>query len=228
MNSQNGFLLSYIKYGENDAVLHCFTEGDGFQSYFLKGIYTKKNKKKALLLPLSKLNFSLNPLKGNGIQTISKFEMVKSNDIYTDIRCNSVVFFVSDFLNQNLRHENKNQTIFFCLEEFIDELQNRNYQSHLIFLIKILKIQGVAPLINDRQYLDPETGTFTSEIMHQMFTEEISSVWKNVLTAEDPYRMRIPSRLRKDFLDSILVYYHYHITEFKIPASLEVIQQIFE
>lgn len=228
MNSQNGFLLSYIKYGENDAVLHCFTEEDGFQSYFLKGIYTKKNKKKALLLPLSKLNFSLNPLKGNGIQTISKFEMVKSNDIYTDIRCNSVVFFVSDFLNQNLRHENKNHTIFFCLEEFIDELQNRNYQSHLIFLIKILKIQGVAPLINDRQYLDPETGTFTSEVMHQMFTEEISSVWKNVLTAEDPYRMRIPSRLRKDFLDSILVYYHYHITEFKIPASLEVIQQIFE
>jgi DNA repair protein RecO (recombination protein O) len=228
MNSQNGFLLSYIKYGENDAVLHCFTEEDGFQSYFLKGIYTKKNKKKALLLPLSKLNFSLNPLKGNGIQTISKFEMVKSNDIYTDIRCNTVVFFISDFLNRNLRHENKNHTIFFCLEEFIDELQNRNYQSHLVFLIKILKIQGVAPLINDSRYLDPETGTFTSEVMHQMFTEEISAVWKSILTASDPYRMRIPSKFRKDFLDSVLVYYHYHITEFKIPASLEVIQQIFE
>jgi DNA repair protein RecO (recombination protein O) len=228
MNSQNGFLLSYIKYGENDAVLHCFTEEDGFQSYFLKGIYTKKNKKKALLLPLSKLNFSLNPLKGNGIQTISKFEMVKSNDIYTDIRCNTVVFFISDFLNQNLRHENKNHTIFFCLEEFIDELQDGNYQSHLVFLIKILKIQGVAPLVNDSRYLDPETGTFTSEVMHQMFTEEISAVWKNILTATDPYRMKIPAGFRKDFLDSVLVYYHYHITEFKIPASLEVIQQIFE
>ncbi|WP_294302811.1 DNA repair protein RecO [uncultured Chryseobacterium sp.] len=228
MNSQNGFLLSYIKYGENDAVLHCFTEEDGFQSYFLKGIYTKKNKKKALLLPLSKLSFSLNPLKGNGIQTISKFEMVKSNDIYMDIRCNTVVFFISDFLNQNLRHENKNHTIFFCLEEFIDELQNRNYQSHLIFLMKILKIQGVAPLMNENKYLDPETGTFTSESMHQLFTGEISAVWKSILTAENPYRVRIPSGQRKDFLDSLLVYYHYHITEFKIPASLEVIQQIFE
>ena len=228
MNSQNGFLLSYIKYGENDAVLHCFTEEDGFQSYFLKGIYTKKNKKKALLLPLSKLSFSLNPLKGNGIQTISKFEMVKSNDIYMDIRCNTVVFFISDFLNQNLRHENKNHTIFFCLEEFIDELQNRNYQSHLIFLVKILKIQGVAPLIGSGIYLDPETGTFTSESMHQLFTAEISEVWKSILTAETPYHTRIPSRLRKEFLDSILVYYHYHITEFKSPKSLEGIQQIFE
>ncbi|GAA4159279.1 hypothetical protein GCM10022217_21700 [Chryseobacterium ginsenosidimutans] len=228
MNSQNGFLLSYIKYGENDAVLHCFTEEDGFQSYFLKGIYAKRNKKKALLLPLSKLNFSLNPLKGNGIQTISRFEMVKSNDIYSDIRCNSVVFFVSDFLNQNLRHENKNHNIFFCLEEFIDELENQNYQSHLIFLIKILKIQGVAPLINEGNYLDPETGTFSPHLTHQIFTEEISTLWKAILSIENPYLIKVHSTFRKDFLDSLLVYYHYHITDFKIPASLEVIQQIFE
>ncbi|WP_346984249.1 DNA repair protein RecO [Chryseobacterium sp. POE27] len=228
MNSQNGFLLSYIKYGENDAVLHCFTEEEGFQSYFLKGLYTKKNKKKGLLLPLSKLNFSLLPLKGNGIQTISKFEMVKSNDIYTDIRCNTVVFFISDFLNQNLKHENKNQHIFFCLEEFIDQLESQNYQSHLIFLIKVLKIQGVAPLLNDRKFLDPETGTFSLEIMHQIFTEEISAIWQAALSSNNPYQIRIPSAFRKDFLDSILVYYHYHVTDFRIPASLEVIQQIFE
>ncbi|AZA53493.1 DNA repair protein RecO [Chryseobacterium sp. G0201] len=228
MNSQNGFLLSYIKYGENDAVLHCFTEDDGFQTYFLKGIYAKRNKKKALLLPLSKLNFSLNPLKGNGIQTISKFELAKSNDIYTDIRCNSVVFFVSDFLNQNLRHENKNHNIFFCLDEFIDELENQNYQSHLIFLIKILKIQGVAPLLGDGKYLDPETGTFSLISTHQLFTEEISSMWKNIISSANPYQIKINSSLRKDFLDSVLVYYHYHITDFRTPTSLEVIQQIFE
>ncbi|MEI7487245.1 MAG: recombination protein O N-terminal domain-containing protein, partial [Chryseobacterium sp.] len=211
-----------------DAVLHCFTEDDGFQTYFLKGIYAKRNKKKALLLPLSKLNFSLNPLKGNGIQTISKFELAKSNDIYTDIRCNSVVFFVSDFLNQNLRHENKNHTIFFCLDEFIDELENQNYQSHLIFLIKILKIQGVAPLLGDGKYLDPETGTFSLISTHQLFTEEISSMWKNIISSADPYQIKINSSLRKDFLDSVLVYYHYHITDFRTPTSLEVIQQIFE
>ena len=83
MTSQDGFLLSYIKYGENDVVLHCFTEEDGFQTYFLKGIYSKKNKKKAFLLPLNKLNFSVNAGKSNGIQTVSKFEMVnKSKIIY--------------------------------------------------------------------------------------------------------------------------------------------------
>lgn len=228
MNSQKGFLLSYIKYGENDAVLHCFTEEEGFQSYFLKGVYSQKNKKKALLLPLNQLNFSINSARGNGIPSVSRFELVRNNDIYTDIRANTVVFFISDLLNQILRHENKNPGIFLSIDEFIEELTKNNYQSHLIFLIRILKIQGVAPLINDGNYLDPETGTFSQTLTHQLFDEEISGIWKNILASERPYQVKIHPPVRKSFLDSLLVYYHYHITDFRIPNSLEVIQQIFE
>ncbi|MDH6252607.1 DNA repair protein RecO (recombination protein O) [Chryseobacterium sp. H1D6B] len=228
MNSQNGFLLSYIKYGENDAVLHCFTEEDGFQTYFLKGIYTKKNKKKALLRPLSQLSFSINLGRGNGIQSVSKFELVKNNDMYTDIKSNTVIFFISDFLNQILRHENKHPGIFFCIDEFIDELAQQNYQSHLIFLVKILKIQGVAPLVGEGMYLDPETGTFFPSLTHHLFNHETSLLWKSIVSSQNPYQIKINPSLRKQFLDSLLVYYHYHITDFKTPASLEVIQQIFE
>ncbi|RKS95983.1 DNA repair protein RecO [Chryseobacterium defluvii] len=228
MNSQKGFLLSLIKYGENDAVLHCFTEEDGFQSYFLKGVYSKRNKKKALLLPLNQLNFSINSAKGNSIASVSGFELVRNNDIYTDIRANTVVFFISDLLNQILRHENKNTRIFVSINEFIDELIQNNYQSHLIFLVKILNIQGVAPLINEGKYLDPETGIFSQNLTHQLFTEEISGLWKSIISAEYPYQIKIHPQIRKNFLDSLLVYYHYHITDFRIPNSLEVIQQIFE
>lgn len=228
MNSQNGFLLSFIKYGENDAVLHCFTEEEGFQSYFLKGIYSKKNKKKALLQPLNQLNFSITPLRGNGIPTVSKFELVKNNDIYTDIKANTVIFFISDFLSQILKYENKNTQIYFEIDEFINELTNRNYQAHLLFLLAVLKIQGVAPLLGDGNFLDPETGTFSSVSTHQLFSEDISILWKTALSTPDFYTTKIHSSLRKDFLDSLLVYYHYHITDFKTPASLEVIQQIFE
>ncbi len=228
MNSQNGFLISYLKYGENDAVLHCFTEEDGFQTYFLKGIYAKRNKKKALLLPLNQLSFSLNPIKGNGIQTVSKFELVKNNDIYTDIKVNTIIFFISDFLNHILRNESKNLSICWGIEEFISQLSQKNYQAHLVFLIKILKIQGVSPLISDKDFLDPETGTFSSVINHQLFDNTISLIWKSILLSENPYDIKIHSSFRKEFLDSILIYYHYHITDFKTPTSLEVIQEIFE
>ncbi|MDR6528182.1 DNA repair protein RecO [Chryseobacterium rhizosphaerae] len=228
MNSQNGFLLSFIKYGENDAVLHCFTEEEGFQTYFLKGVYSKRNKKKALLQPLSKLSFSINPIRGNGIASVSKFELVKNNDIYNDIKVNTIIFFISDFLSQILKFENKNLNIFFSIDEFIDQLINKNYQSHLLFLLAVLKIQGVAPLIGEGRFLDPETGTFSASSTHHIFSEEISLLWRTALTAENFYTTKIHSSVRKDFLDSLLVYYHYHITDFKTPASLEIIQQIFE
>lgn len=225
---QSGFLLSYIKYGENDAVLHCFTEEDGFQTYFLKGIYSKKNKKKAFLLPLNKLNFSVSAGKSSGIQTVSRFEIIEVNDVYTDVKANTVIFFIADFLNQILRNENKNQIIFHTIDEFILELSRQNYRSHLILLIKILKIQGVAPLLGEGNYLDPETGTFSNVGTHHFFDSENSLLWKLILSAEDPYEIKIPQVLRKKFLDSLLIYYHYHITDFKTPNSLEIIQQIFE
>jgi len=228
MTSQNGFLLSFIKYGENDAVLHCFTEEDGFQTYFLKGIYSKKNKKKAFLLPLNKLNFSINTGRNTGIQTVSKFEMTEVSDIYTDIKANTVIFFIADFLNQILRNEHKNPLLFSAVDEFIHQLGQQNYRSHLIFLIKILKIQGVAPLLGNENYLDPETGTFSAIGTHHFFDSENSMLWKLILSTQNPYEIKIPQALRKNFLDSILVYYHYHITDFKTPNSLEIIQQIFE
>jgi len=228
MISQNGFLLSYIKYGENDAVLHCFTEEDGFQTYFLKGIYSKKNKKKAFLLPLNKLHFSVNAGKSSGIQTVSKFEITEVNDVYTDIKANTVIFFIADFLNQILRNENKNQIIFHTIDEFIFELSRQNYRSHFILLVKILKIQGVAPLLDEGNYLDPETGTFSNLGTHHLFDSENSLLWKLILSSQDPYEIKIPQAMRKTFLDSLLVYYHYHITDFKTPNSLEIIQQIFE
>ena len=78
-----GILLSYIKYGDNDAILHCFTENAGFQSFFMRGIYSPKNKKKAYLTPMTELYFTISDFhKKYNIQTISKIEKVKTLENY--------------------------------------------------------------------------------------------------------------------------------------------------
>jgi len=154
--------------------------------------------------------------------------MTEIRDIYTDIKANTVIVFIADFLNQILRNEHRNPSISHAIDEFIDELNRRNYRSHLIFLIKFLKIQGFAPLLSEGNYLDPETGTFSPSGTHHLFDSENSLLWKTILSAQNPYEIKIPSALRKNFLDSLLVYYHYHISDFKTPNSLEIIQQIFE
>ena len=228
MTSQNAFLLSFLKYGENDAILHCFTEEEGFQSYFLRGIYTQKNKKRAFLLPLNHLFFSVRTAKSGSMQTISRFETLSVQDFYSDIKINTVVFFVADFLHQILKDENKNLAIFQNIEEFSEQLNQKNYRAHLIFLIKILMLNGVAPLPGEGDFLDPETGTFKSTETHHLFNSEISGLWKAVVSEKGNYDIKIPQKIRRDLLDSIMVYYHYHVPDFRIPVSLEVIQQIFE
>lgn len=228
MDSQNGFLLSYIKYGDNDAVLHCFTREKGFQSYYARGIYSSKNKKKAYLLPLNELHFILSPHRNGSIQTVSKIELLENPEFYNDVKANMMVFFVADFLNQILRNENQQENIYNEILRFLDELEKKNYRSHLIFLIKILKIQGLLPLVSHENYLDPETGSFFSVQQHPVFGTEISDLWKSLISAGDPYLVSLHSSVRKDLLDSILVYYHYHYTEFRIPTSLEIVQQMFE
>jgi DNA repair protein RecO (recombination protein O) len=59
MHNQICFLLSYLKYGDNDAFLHCFSAEEGYQSFFVKGIYSAKNKKKPYLFPLNLLRVSV-------------------------------------------------------------------------------------------------------------------------------------------------------------------------
>ena len=228
MISQNGFLLSFIKYGENDAILHCFTEDEGFQTYFLKGIYTKKNKKKAFLLPLNNLNITVGSNKNTAIKTISKFEIAQLSDIYTDIKANAVIFFVADFLNHILRNEDKNISVFREMEVLIKQLESKNYSSHFVFLLIILRIQGVAPLLGEGNFLDPETGIFSHIETHHFFNDQTSLIWKTILTETNPYEIKIAQSQRKNFLDSVLIYYHYHVTDFRTPDSLEVLQQIFE
>lgn len=229
MTSQSGFLLSYIKYGDRDAILQCFTKENGYQTFFVKGIYSPKNRKKAYLLPLNELcfNFSAKPSRSE-VQQVSAFEPLHSLDFYLDVKASAMVFFAADFLKRNLRNEQQNAQIYDEITVFVRELQARNYRAHLIFLVKMVQNSGVSPLINNCSFLNPESGIFEHETSHQFFDENISTIWKEVMNSENPYSVKIPPAVRAQFLESILIYCHYHITDFRTPDSLEIIQQIFE
>ena len=197
-----GILLSYIKYGDNDAILHCFTENAGFQSFFMRGIYSPKNKKKAYLTPMTELYFTI-------------FDFHKK------------LFFVAEFLHQVLKTELVNPQIYTNIKVFLHQLENQNYQAHYAFLVEYLRSQGVAPLCREEKFLDPESGFFSESICHHLFDEQVSEYWKKMISNEEIYDVKIKNSMKEDFLDSVLVYYSCHFPEFKIPKSLDVLRQIF-
>ncbi|PZU89418.1 MAG: DNA repair protein RecO [Chryseobacterium sp.] len=223
---QEAFLLSYTKYGDHDAVLHCFSVDTGFESFFAKGIYAPKNKKKAFLFPLNELLLNTSEKKKN-IRNVLKIEQ-KNPDFFTsDIRKSAILFFVSDLLNQVLRNENQNPDFYLEISIFLRQLHSDNFQSHLIFMFRILKLQGLQPLFSDNNYLNPESGNFEVFEVHHLFNKELSEVWKELTVSENPYQIKLNRTGKQNLLDSILVYYHYHFTDFREPKSLEVIKEIF-
>ncbi len=224
--TQEVFLLSYTKYGDHDAVLHCFCKENGFESFFAKGIYAPKNKKKAFLFPLNELLLFTSDKKKN-IQNVQKIEQKNVDLFSSDIRKNSILFFISDLLNQVLRNENQNVGIYSEISIFLSQLQIDNFQSHLIFIFRLLKQQGLQPLFSDKIFLNPETGNFEDIEMHHFFDKTISDIWKDLITSQDPYSIKLSRTEKQNFLDSILVYFHYHFTDFREPRSLEIIKEIF-
>ncbi len=224
--TQEVFLLSYTKYGDHDAVLHCFCRENGFESFFAKGIYAPKNKKKAFLFPLNELLLYTSDKK-KSFQNVLKIEQKNIELFSSDIRKNSILFFISDLLNQVLRNENQNVGIYSEISVFLNQLQMDNFQSHLIFIFRLLKQQGLQPLFSDKTFLNPESGNFEDAEMHHFFDETISGIWKNLITSQDPYSIKLSRTEKQNFLDSVLVYFHYHFTDFREPKSLEIIKEIF-
>lgn len=222
-----GYLLSYVKYNDHDAIVHFFTREMGFQTYFMKGIYTAKNKKKAYLSPLNEITFVVNDHQKLGLLNISKIEQVKAVEC-SDVRASSVAFFIAEFLQYILKSEVKQENIYQAIEVFANQLSNRNYQAHFVFLVELLNVQGISPLIGEGNFLNPESGCFEEARAHRLFNEEISTLWKNfILENDNIYGVKIKNSLKGDFLDSVLLYYHCHFPDFKTPKSLDILKQIF-
>jgi DNA repair protein RecO (recombination protein O) len=229
MTKKKGFLLSYLKYGDSDAILHCFTNDNGFESFYIRGIYSAKNKKKGLLTPLSELFLDINlKRKFTALPLLNHIEKVKSETFDFDVKISSVLFFISDFLHQVLKNENVQSKIYEAIEVFIFNLKSGNLQSHLIFLFEIIQLLGFAPLNGKGNFLDLEAGVFTKQLSHQVFTEEISQIWKSFLENTEVYSVQIPKNKSRELLNSLLIYYQFHFENFKIPVSLEIVKEIFQ
>lgn len=229
MNKYSGFLLSYVKYGDNDAVLHCYTRESGFQSFFIKGIYSTKNKKKAFLSPMNELSFTvLNSHANSNLLRVTKIEILDLENDFQDVKYNAVAFFISEFLNQILKSEQKNDSLYLEIFNLKNNLKKFHFQAHYYFLIRILEVLGLAPLVSKNKFLNIEKGIFQDEISPEIIDEHTSILWKNIINNDDVTDLKMDKATKKKLLDSVLLYYKYHFPDFRYPKSLEIINQIFE
>lgn len=223
-----GFLLSYIRYGDYDAILHCFTYNEGFKSFFVKGIYSRKNKKKSCLFPLNELEISINYPKDSNILNVSNIELLQSFYDEKKIKSITMLMFSSDFLYHILKNENRNSDIYNEIQLFLKRISDNNLLSHICLVFNMLRYNGLLPVSAFGDFLDPETGRFADSEVHHLFDRENSLVWKKFASEKNNYDFSLSRTERNRFLESLMVYYKIHFTDFRIPNSMVILQQVFE
>jgi len=231
-------VISTLKYGEADLIAKCFTLDRGLVSYMLKGIRKSKRGKLrvSMFQQLSLLEIEAFHKENKNLQymkevrTFHPYQSLQSN-VYKS----TMVIFLAEVLKGSIQEEEKNQALFYFLEDsflYLDQSESfKNF--HLLFIVRLTEFLGFYP---DQQSVglpvfDMLNGVFQlKEYNSYSFNDSNSALLKEILNVsgfEDVNQIKLNQERRKNFLDFMMLYYELHLQGFKKPKSLEILQQIF-
>lgn len=229
-----GILLKRIPYSETSLVLSIFTRSEGKKSFLFQGA---KKKKGNVLLPLSPIELTYFQRDDSQLAKLSEtsllhtFESVPFHPVKS-----TIVFFEVEVLSAILHEGVKDEHLFRFVENELCWLDGHvplaNYP--LFWLLELTKYLGFFPLkpLNKTPFFDLENGHFLgSAPMHLNFKNGIEVEWLSelvLLSKEEFLLMDIPKKYRKTCLSILTEFYKFHIPDFNLSDSLEIIESIWE
>ena len=234
-----GIVLRTINYSDTSIITKIYTEQFGVQSYLIKGAKRKKASVKAnLFQPLSLLHLVVYKKEKKNLQVLKEAAPeIHLTSISQDPSKTSILFFLNEILDKCLREEENNPDLFSFLHETVQTLENaeRDFAGfHLVFLIRFSRFLGFFPQGNfsDANYLfDLREGKFVStEPMHPDFLLADSSKLLSGLIFSNYYTMdklNLSGKERKDLLDTLLHFYHLHLSGMGSITSHKILEQVF-
>lgn len=156
-----GLLLDKQAYSESSMILHFYTLERGFQSFIFKGALKKR---KALnQMGLYEISFFKRPESDLGI--VNQLDFAWTPQVLFE-RPQKVllVFFMTDILQQTLRHQGPDPKLFYFIRDQLVHLEttdaDRKFPTQ--FLAQYLMLLGYAPLVEEEQaaIFDLQKGSF--------------------------------------------------------------------
>ncbi|NNK28374.1 MAG: DNA repair protein RecO [Flavobacteriaceae bacterium] len=235
--STDAIIISKLKYGDSDVILSCYTENSGIKSYLLKSVLKQRKGKfkPAYLQPLSLVHLNAVHKENRSLQKLQELKpIVHYVSLHTDISKSTVVMFLSEILQQLLKEEERNESLYMFLSTSLQWLDQQEISPnfHLLFLLRLTKYLGFYPDVTNLsgEFFNLESGKFESS-KHDLY-----SISDNNLTLlkqligikfDALNEIKVNSRQRQDFLNMILLYFELHLGGFKKPRSLQILNQIF-
>jgi len=208
--------LTYIKQGESSIISKIFTEKHGLQSFIVKGVRSKKAKKKlGLFQPLQLVDINATLIPKKGLQYLAEITIIETiSTEKINMNKNFLAIFIAEISSKVLQENEQNSGLFKFVWEIKQKLYNANTIDEnfaLLFMLNLSKYLGFFPSTENinAPFFNLETGEFSGKVfnLNIYLTEEKTTILKHLLLGK---KINIPQELKSELLKDIIQYFRLH------------------
>ena len=224
--------LKYLKHGESSIIAKIFTEEKGLQSFIVKGVRTKKTKKKlGLFQPLQLLNINASHFPKKNLQYINEIGLEHNQiDDKIDMKKKFISIFIAEVVSKVLLETETDKALFkfiWDLKKTINNLKKISPNFPLIFLISLSEYLGFSPSKDEvnGEYFNMELGGFANnkQQLNYYIEKDNSLHLRELLENKD---IDIPYINRNQILLQLIQYYKLQHHELKNMTSHLIIESL--
>lgn len=233
-------VLSSVKYSDNNAIVHTYTETHGRMSYAINGVRSKKAcLRLSMIQPLSILEIETDYNAKKDLQRIRESRLFYAfSDIPYNPSKNALAIFIAELLSRSLKEPQTDPELYQFLHHSIctlDGLQQGLRNFHLSFLVQFSYYMGFAPQNSDYaagRFFDLNNGSFVAST--QSFGQYLNSFESSLFASlcDINYTNMVQYFFSKDekkkLLSHLLDYYKLHLPNFTKLKSLEIMYELFK
>lgn len=234
-----GIVIDIVRHNDRHNVVTLFTRSRGRVS-FLSPVGKGRSgaMRSARIAPLAWLDAEVNFRPTRSLQMLSGVALHSVwHSLYFEPVKQSLIFFISEFLNRLLRVCAEDAGMFDYITGFLEALDSagegvENY--HLAFLVGLMTHAGIHPMFDDREkcaWLDMRAGCLCSERpAHSDFlTPEDTALFIRLsdLSLDNSSSLRISGSERSRVLSLLLRYYNTHLPGILPIRSADILREIF-
>ena len=235
--SSKAIVISTIKYSDTSLIVRLYTKKVGLVSFLLKGILKSKKGKlrTAYFQPLNQLSVIFSYQEKKNLQLLKEAHVIHPYEtIYTSVKKQSIVLFLSEILTSAIQEEENNTLLYEFLEHSLIWLDSHEQISnfHLLFLLNLTKFLGFYPDVSQSHKMGfhLKEGFFTDNLQTKEVIKgnEINQFKKLLGTNFDTVEcMNFSKTERQRLLRTLIRYFELHLGGFRIPKSLAVLETVF-
>lgn len=234
-----GVVLRYLKYNDTSMIVDIYTLSRGSLSFVVKMPRSRKSAVRTVLFrPLNVLEIDFDFRQNLNLQHIKEMRLAVSfSSLPYEPMKQTLALFLSEFLYHTLKHEDKNESLFYYLcnsLEFLDQARGHLANFHLVFLIRMTRFLGFWPnvgTVSPKMVFDLRDAVMSTVLPpHGMYLEANEAAMIPLLLRMDYNTMHLfkLNRVQRGrILDVLITYYRTHVPEYPELKSLDVLREVF-